>query len=220
MNGYASSLSLVLVALLGAAATDTIKEPDTGKTFEASIQGVTPGVTLACTGVGCRKKTALAVRVYATAHWIDAQGAAGALSEWRGKSGGDLAEDQRFYDALSSADIEKRLGLVFVRDLEAEQIRDAFKESLNIAYSKKLSPAADAFLALFTTDVKKGQSMELRSLPGGVIEVVQNNAVLGRLPADRQLAAAVWAIYFHEKVADKQLKALKPKLIARMNAVW
>jgi hypothetical protein len=174
---------LAFAAVLCAAAADTIREPETGKSFDAEIKGVTPGVTLTCTGVGCRKKTVFAAKVYAIALWVDAQGARTALSEWRAKSGEDLVADQRFYDA-------------------------------------KLSPAAEQFLALFTTDVQKGQSIELRSLPGGVIEVVQNSATLARLPADRELATAVWAIYFHEKLADDYLEALKPKLVARIDAVW
>jgi hypothetical protein len=220
MNRYTRTLGLAFAAVLCAAAADTIREPETGKSFDAEIKGVTPGVTLTCTGVGCRKKTVFAAKVYAIALWVDAQGARTALSEWRAKSGEDLAADQRFYDALSSADIEKRLALVFVRDLKAGKIQEGFKESLNIAYSRKLSPAAEQFLALFTTDVQKGQSIELRSLPGGVIEVVQNSATLARLPADRELATAVWAIYFHEKLADDYLEALKPKLVARIDAVW
>lgn len=220
MNRYAWALGLALAVVLCAGAADTITEPETGKVFDAEVKGATPGVTLTCTGVGCRKKTVFAAKVYAAAHWIDAEAARTALSEWRGKSGKDLAADQRFYDALSSSDIEKRLALVFVRDVDAGQIRGGFKDSLNIAYSKKLSPAAEQFLALFTTDVKTGQAIEIRSLPGGVIEVRQNDATLGRLPADRELATAVWAIYFHQKLADNYLEALKPKLIERMGSVW
>ena len=214
------TMSLALAVVLCAAADDKIAEPQTGESFDAQIKGVTPGVTLTCTGVGCRKKTVFAVKVYAIAQWIDPQGARKALSEWQGKSGKDLATDQRFYDALSSADIEKRLGLVFVRDLEAEKIRDAFRESLKFSYEKELSPTAEQFLALFTADVKKGQSIELRSLPGGVIEVQQNGATLGRLAADPKLATAVWAIYFHEKLADDYLQTVKHELVSRIEAIW
>lgn len=220
MSRFTWTSCLVLAAVLGAAAADAIKEPETGKTFDAQVKGVTPGVTLTCTGAGCRKKTILAVKVYAIAHWIDAQGAAAALSEWRGKPGKDLAADQRFFDALSSADVEKRLSLVFVHDVTAGELRDAFKESLDIPYSRKLSAAAEKFLALFKADVKVGQSIELRSLPGGVIEASQDGTALGRVPADKELAAAVWAIYFHQKLADSYLTALRPALVARIDAIW
>jgi hypothetical protein len=214
------TMGVALAALLCAAGAETIEEPDTGKTFDAEIKGATPGVTLACTGVACRKKTALAAKVYAIAQWIDPQGAREALSEWQGKSGKDLAADQRFYDALAKADIEKRLSLVFVRNVGADKIREGFEESLTIVCAGELTPSAGKFLALFTTDVKKGQSIELRSLPGGVIEVDQDGKTLGRLPADPELAKAVWAIYFHEKLADDYLKAVKPKLVARIDAIW
>ncbi len=211
---------MALAVVLCAAAADKIKESQTGESFDAQVQGATPGVTLTCTGAGCRKKTAFAVKVYAIAHWIDREGARKPLSEWQGKSGADLAKDQRFYDALSAADVEKRLGLVFVRDLEAEKIRDAFKESLSFSYPNGLSANAEKFLALFTAHVKKGQSIELRSLPGGVIEVQQNGAALGKLGADPELSKAVWAIYFHEKLADSYLDTVKHELVARIEAIW
>jgi hypothetical protein len=213
-------MGVAMAVMLAAAGADKVTEPQTGEAFDAQVKAVTPGVMLTCTGVGCRKKTAFGVKVYAIAQWIDPAGAHKALSEWQGKSGKDLAADQRFYDALSAADVEKRLGLVFVRDLEAKQIREAFGESLKFSYPQGLSPNADKFLALFASDVKKGQSIELRSLPGNVIEVAQNGATLGRLPADPDLSKAVWAIYFHEKLADDYLKALKPELISRIDAVW
>ncbi len=209
-----------LAAMLCAAAADRITEPQTGEAFDAEIKGVTPGVTLTCTGVACRKKTALGAKVYAIAQWIDPDGGRKALSEWQGQPGKDLVKDQRFYDALSSADIEKRLGLVFVRNLEAAQISDAFRESLKFSYPEALSPAAEQFLALFAVDVKKGQSIELRSLPGGVIEVQQNGVTLGRLAADPKLATAVWAIYFHEKLADDHLATVKRDLVSRIDAIW
>jgi hypothetical protein len=211
---------LALVAALCGAGDDKVRDPQTGQAFDAQVQGAVTGVTLTCTGAGCRKKTALAVKVYAIAHWIDAQGARTALSEWQGRTGKDLAADQRFVDALSSADVEKRLALVFVRDLEAAKIRDAFKESLAASYPKGLSPAAEKFLGLFTADLTKGQSMEMRSLPGGVIEVRLDGAVAGRSPADRELAAAVWAIYFHATLADKHLEDVKRELVSRIEAIW
>ncbi len=212
--------AMALGASLCAGATNTIKEPETGKVFDAQVAGATPGVTLSCTGVACREKTALGVDVYAIAHWVDAKGAQGALAKWKGKKGKDIAADQAFYDALCAADVEKRLSLVFVRDVDAGAIRDAFQESLTIAYGGALTPEAQQFLALFKADVKNGQIIEIHSLPGGVVEVMQNGSSLGALPANPQLAMAVWAIYFHEKLADSHLKSAKPRLVANVETIW
>jgi hypothetical protein len=220
MTRLACALGLALAAVLCAAVDVTVKERATGKVFDAQIKGLTPGVMLTCTGVACRKKMAFGVKVYAIAQWIDAEGARKALGEWQGTSGKDLAKNQRFYDALASADIEKRLKLVFVRNLDAKQIRGAFEESLKIVYPQKLSPAAGQFLALFTVEVKEGQSIELRSLPGGVIEVEHNGKTIGRMPADPELAKAIWGIYFHHKLADDHLEEVKPQLVARFDAIW
>ena len=214
------ALSALLVGSLAAPTDDTIKEPVTGETFEAHMQGAAPGVSLACTGAACRKKTALGVKVYAIAHWIDPVAASTSLSPWKGKTGAQLASDQSFFNALCGADAEKRLELVFVRSVDAADIRAAFKQSLNIAYGGTLSPSAEQFLALFSTDVKNGQSIVLSSLPGGVISAEHDGAALGTLPADRTLAAAVWAIYFHEKLADGHLKDVKPLLVSRFDTAW
>jgi hypothetical protein len=53
-----------------------------------------------------------------------------------------------------------------------------------------------------------------------VIEVQQEGASLGRLPADPALARAVWGIYFHEKLADDHLATVKRELVARVGAIW
>lgn len=220
MKLLAWTLSALLASSLAAATEDSIKEPVTGKTFSAHVEGAAPGSSLVCTGVACRKKTAFGVKVYAIAHWIDPTAASSTLAQWEGKAGAQLASDQSFFDALCAADAEKRLELVFVRSVDASDIRAAFKESLDIAYGGPLSPSAEQFLALFTTDVKNGQTIVLRSLPGGAISAEQNGAVLGTLPADRTLASAVWAIYFHEKLADGHLQDIKPLLVSRFDAAW
>jgi hypothetical protein len=220
MNTITRTLSLALAVGLCAAAADKIIEPQTGEAFDTQIQGATPGFTLTCTGVACRKKTIFAVKLYAIAHWMDPQGARQGLSEWQGKTGKDLATDQRFYDALSSADIEKRLVMVVVRALSAGKLRDSFRESLQLSYPKGFSAAAEQFLALPLADLKKGQMIEIRSLPGGVIEVQQNGATVGRLPPDPELSTAVWRIYFHEVLADDYLETVKRELVSRIEAVW
>ena len=85
---------------------------------------------LVCTGVACRKKTIFGIKVYALAHWIDAAGAAEKLESWKGRNARQLAKDQRFYDALTSADVEKRLRLVLMREVTAEQIAGGFSATL------------------------------------------------------------------------------------------
>jgi hypothetical protein len=207
------------VAALATAAGDKITEPETDKTFETVVKGASEGVQLTCTGVACRKKTAFAAKVYAIAHWIDAEGAAAALSQWRGQSGEALADDQAFYDALCGADVEKRLKLVFVRNVKAKQVREGFEESLVIAMPQ-LSREAQDFLALFQSNVKKGQSIEIRSLPGGIIEASQDGKKLGRLEPDLQLATDIWKMYFQKKLVDNHLEAVKPRLISRISSIW
>lgn len=119
-------LGALLIGSLSAATDDTIREPVTGKAFAARIQGAAPGVSLVCTGAACRTKTALGAKVYAIAHWIDPAAASSALAQWKGKTGAQLASDQAFFNALCSADAEKRLELVFVRSVDAADTQSTY----------------------------------------------------------------------------------------------
>jgi hypothetical protein len=220
MNRSVLTLTLVLgIATLAFAAPEKVKEAVTGKEFDKTVSGAEKGRTLTCVGTACREKTWVAVDVYAVALWVDAGKLKSDLSKWKGKSGKDVAGDQAFFDSLCKADVEKRLRLVFVRSVGAQKIRDAFKESLASSY-ETLPKAATDFLALFTQDLNTGDSIELRSLPGGVIEAYQNNKLLKTFGKDPSFAAAVWKIWFQKEVADEYLEIVKKNLVSDLSRIW
>jgi hypothetical protein len=218
MNKLLSVIAGLL--LLTGAHAGPIVEPETKTAFERTVAGETEGVELACTGVGCRKKTSFNAKVFAMAHWIDASVAGGPLADWAGRTGAELASDQRFFDTLASADVEKRIGLVLMRDLKAEQLRDGFESGLELARSGGLSEASGPFLAFFDRDLKKGSAIELRSLPGGTVVVVFDGVERGRIGPDPAFAADLWRVYFGERVADKHLETVKKQLISAIGEVW
>jgi len=219
MSKLANALVLALVGV-ALAGDGKVVEEETGKKFDAVVAGTGEDVKLVCTGTACREKTMFAVNVYAIAHWIDAKGGKEALKKWKGKTGKQVRDDQDFFDALCSADIEKRFRLVFVRDVEAEKVRDAFKESLVNVYGKNLPKVARDFIMLWRKELKDGHTIELRSLPGGTIEARLNDKKIGTFEKDKKFADAVWKIWFQKKVADDYLKAVKKGLVSRISALW
>ncbi len=215
--------SLLVLALLTAlaplAADDVVTEEESGVEFAAQIEGV-GGTKLTCTGVSCREKTWLAVNVYAVAQYADAAALARALAGWQGKPASDLIEEQAFFDAMSAADCEKRLNLHFVYDVDAETIRESFRESLVTAMGGEVSANGDAFIDWFQKEVEDGTELEIRSLPGGTLQGYQDGTLIGSIENDRGLATAVWKIWFQEELADDYLLTVKQQLIGRIAEIW
>jgi len=207
----------MLMSLPAFAGGGTVKEKETGRSFESELKG-SKG-TLVCIGTGCREKTWLAVDVYAAAHWVDAGALSKELGAWKGKSGAAVASDQKFFDALAKADSEKRLRMLFVRSVAVKKIRDAFEESLLKSY-KTLPAVAKAFVALFQKDLKDGTTIELRSLPGGLIEVYLDGKLTKKFAKDRAFATAIWNIWFQADLADDYLKKVKVGLVAELAKIW
>ena len=196
-----------------------IVEKETKRSFDAVVDGAEAGRTLICTGVGCRKMTAFGVKIYAAAHWIDTAGAASALSSWKGRSAAQLAGDQSFYDALSSADFEKRMRLVFVHKATGKQVSEGFEDSLKISY-RTLPPEAKKFLDMLEAKLSVGDAVEIRWLPGGTIEVYEKDKRIGVIEKNAKFADAVWKMWYGEKLADGHLKTLKKELLGNISAVW
>jgi len=217
MTGVVLALTATALAVQSNA---KIVEKETKTSFDAVVDGAESGVTLTCTGVGCRKMTAFNVKVYATANWIDAAGAAQALGAWKGRSAAQLTADQSFYDALSTADVEKRIRMVFVHKATGKQVSEGFADSLNIIYDKKLPPKAQKFLNVLSAKLKVGDAVEIRWLPGGTIELYEKDQRVGVIEKDPAFAADVWKIWFGEKLADAHLETLKKELVGNIAAVW
>ena len=219
-KGLMTGVVLTLTATaLAVQSNGKIVEKQTKRSFDAVVDGAEVGRTLTCTGVGCRKMTAFGVKIYAAAHWIDATGAVQALGSWTGRSPAQLAGDQSFYDAVASADFEKRIRLVFVHEATGKQISEGFEDSLKISY-RTLPPEAKEFLDMLNAKLKVGDAVEIRWLAGGTIEVYEKDKRIGVIEKNAKFAAAVWKMWFGEKLADGHLKTLKKELIGNISAVW
>ena len=191
------SLALGLLLATPAAAEDVV-EPRTGRTYPRQDLGM----SLASVGV----RTKLFVKVYAAGFYVEPEGAREVLSEFRGLSHEELVSSERFYAALVGDGFAKAMVMQFVYNAGAKKVQGAFREGIE-ENLPGTSPAADAFLALFTGEVgNKGDRLTIRTSPGGKIVVLSHGAELGTVE-DAALSEAVWKIWLGPEPILPKLKS-------------
>ena len=155
----------------------------TGPAFAAEISGVKlpdqvtlDGKTLKLNGTGIRAaKILFTFNVYA----------AGLYLENPGRDG----------DAIANSDQIKSIEMVFMRDVTAKQMADAFQEGFDkncVADCTRLKPDITRLQALMK-DMKKGETMAYHFLSDGVEVVIRGQKVgkVGDKPFSHQLVR-VW----------------------------
>jgi hypothetical protein len=192
--------SVASVAFAPPASAQDVKEPRSGVAFAAK-EG--PSSLL---GIGLRTKTMLKVKVYAIGLYVDDAALAGPLAVHKGKT-----SSPEFYRDLVWGDFPKYVVLKFVRDVSTSQIQEAFREALPSAPKARV----DAFASYFG-DTKTGQEYAIRWAPGGTLETTVVGVAKPPI-ADKDFAAAVFAIWLGEKAIQSDLKrdlvARAPQLI-------
>jgi hypothetical protein len=185
------SIAAVLLALGLAvpAVAQEVAEPRSGVKFATKVGG------MSLLGVGVRTRTMLKVKVYAAGLYVADSALKGALAAHKGQSG-----TPAFYQALVSGDLEKEMLLKFVRDVSADQVRDAFRDSLKSANGTKV----DLLLSYFSA-TKRGDEYVFHATPAGVLEI--KVAGLNKPPIkDKAFAAALFGIWLGEKPVQDELK--------------
>jgi len=176
---------LLVFSVTGPALAQDVAEPKTGTKFV-----VKDGDT-SLLGVGLRTKTIAKVKVYAIGLYVADSALAGPL---KGKAGSaDL------YRELVNGDFKKRVVLKFVRDVSADQIRDAFRDSLKGAGSK-----TEQWVAYFN-DVRSGQEIVIGWAPGSGLETKVAGADKP-VTNDKAFASAVFAIWLGDKPIQEDVK--------------
>lgn len=170
------------------AAAQEIVEPKSGVKFAPNVEG------MSLLGVGIRTKTFLKVKVYAVGFYVSDAALAGPLAAHKGKT-----TTAAFYKDLVSGDFEKLILMKFTRDVTAQQIQDAFRETLGTADPTRLNQ----FLAFFG-DTKEGQTYEIAWKNGALETKVVG---LGKTPiADAKFASAVFGIWLGDKPIQDDIK--------------
>jgi hypothetical protein len=170
---------------------ENVTEPRSGVSFPARVGD------MSLLGVGLRVRSIAFVKakVYAIALYVSDGALAGPLARHKGRT-----TTPEFYRDLVWGDFEKQVTLKFTRDVGQDRIQEAMREALAGADKARV----EAFVAYFP-EVKTGQECVLRWAPGGVLETTM--AGQPRPPiADKNFAAAVFAIWLGEKPLQEDLK--------------
>jgi hypothetical protein len=178
---------LLSLALATPVLAQEVAEPKSGVKF------TTKSGDTSLLGVGLRTRTMLKVKVYAVGFYVADSALAGPLASHKGKT-----EAPAFYKELVSGDFGKQIVMKFVRDVTTDQIRGAFRGSLQ--GTSKLEP----FLGYFG-DTKVGQEYVLTWKPGGVLATTVAGAEKPEIN-DKAFASAVFGIWLGEKPIQADIK--------------
>jgi hypothetical protein len=155
-------LALVIARAGSAAEISGVKLPD-----EVTVQGK----TLKLNGTGLRQATILKFNVYAGGLYLE-----------NGMHDGD---------AIANSDQVKAIQMVFMRDVSAKQMGDAFQEGFDkncVADCARLKPDVGKLQGVLK-DMKKGEAMDFHFLADGVEVMVRGQKVgsIGDKAFSRQL---------------------------------
>ena len=178
---------LLTLALATPALAQEVTEPKSGVKFAAKSGD------MSLLGVGLRTKTMLHVKVYAVGLYVADSALAGPLAAFKGKT-----DSAPFYKELVSGDFEKQIVMKFTREVSSDQIRGAFRETLQGA--SKL----DLFVGYFG-DTKEGQEYILTWKPGGILDVKVAGLNKPEIN-DKAFAAAVFGIWLGDKPIQEDIK--------------
>ena len=178
---------LLSLALATPALAQEVTEPKSGVKFAAKSGD------MSLLGVGLRTKTMLKVKVYAVGFYVADSALAGPLAAFKGKT-----DSAPFYKELVWGDFGKQIVMKFTRDVTTDQIRGAFRETLQ-GTSK-----VDQFVGYFG-DTKEGQEYVITWKPGGVLATKVAGADKPDID-DKNFAAAVFGIWLGDKPIQDDIK--------------
>jgi len=170
---------------------EDVKEPRSGVTFPAKIGNM----SLLGVGLRVRKVAFITAKVYAIGLYVSDAALAAPLAAHKGRT-----TSPELYRDLVWGDFEKQVTLKFTREVDRPRIQEAMRETLAGADKAR----TDQFVSYFP-EVHTGQECVLRWAPGGVLETTM--AGQPRPPiADKNFAAAVFAIWLGEKPIQEDIK--------------
>lgn len=177
-----------------------LQEPRSEILFAPTFRGAGAKDVHTLAGIGLRTKTIFSVKVYAVGFYVDAARACWALAPWKGRSLAALRKDETFYKALLKDGFGKTMRMVFTRDVDGEDIREAFEDEIGprveeARLKKGWKGGAEAlakFKKYFSVDeLKEGTELVISWQPGGRL----GTRLGGKdLPVIRNLALS-WSLF-------------------------
>ncbi|MCB9913701.1 MAG: chalcone isomerase family protein [Planctomycetes bacterium] len=218
---------LTLGALRAADETETVREPKSKVEFPVRLVGATlakglpadaqgaartlPDLRLC--GTGLRTKTWFDVKVYALGlYWDERQGPE-VFAAWRDRDAKRLANSADFYDALLEGRCALGLRLVMCRDVDgddmAEAFEDALKPRLEAALKAEVRGKAEdlaTFRKYFAVDeVKKDVELVFVRTKAGELVSRMNGELLGAIDSPA-LCRALFDVYLGSDPISKSSK--------------
>jgi len=201
----AAGAALITTASVQEEEVETVREPDTKVHFPVWRHGLgatdeLPGGVQHLTGVAVRDKTVFSVNVYAYGLYVDPWAAQEHLGDFSEMSAKKLGKSDEFYAALMSPEIEKTLRIVFVRNVAADDVVEAFEGSLapRIVKARDELELPDAtadletFKGFFDLDkLRKGNEIVFSWTAGGVLRT----AIDGELQPQLRSPGLCWALF-------------------------
>ena len=175
-------IPLSLTSVAGAAPERTCRDVS----FPEHLQ--VNGSDLALNGLGVRKATFLKINVYVAALYV--------------------AKPQRDAAALIDSETPQELVLHFVRNVDAADMRKAFREAFERGHAK-VPPAMQeriAKLNSWMTDLKTGQRLTFLRLPHTGVQVSINGVSRGTIEGD-DFARAFLSIWLGAEPPNSELKS-------------
>lgn len=174
-------------------------------------------------GLGIREKTFLNVNVYSYALYVERDFIQDELDEFKGEKLYVIEKSDKLFNRLLSQNATKELRLRFCRDVDAEDVSEAFEESLEprILGDKKFKEGTRAekledletFKAFFSLDeLKDGKELRFTWHPDGTLSTI----VDGERKPDIESRSLCWALFDVYLGEDPISKSSKKKLVHRL----
>jgi hypothetical protein len=192
----------------------TIKESSTGARFSGSVKAA--GQKHQLTGVGVRTKTVFEVNVYAVGLYVDRGQAKSQLASFKGKGAGALMKDGGLRSGLLKPTLGKTLRLVMARDVDGEDMQEAFDDSLRPRLKKAASQGhggGAAQLAKFKTFFSVDELTEGSELVFSCVDGKLSTKIAGKAEAALDAAALCWALFDIYVGADPIAEEAKANMI-------
>lgn len=191
-TAFYNTLLICLFAFSGIFSGETISDTATKETFPQEISFDKNGhhYLLRATGVATRKK--LIIKVYSIASYLQKDA---------------LKPGVTTLEAILSDDYAKQLTIKWVRSVNLDQIKDSYQEAFHKVFPdtayERVRGQINKFLGFFTSGANKGETLNFRWIPGGIVEVFNNNEEIGTI-TNKEFALGLWNIWFGEKsVVDR-----------------
>lgn len=225
----AAALCASSAALVQDGAVEIVRESATKVEFPVVRSALgpradVPGGPQHLTGTAVRDKTIFGVDVYAYGLYVDPWVAQERLAAFDDHSAKALGKDAAFYDALMAPELPKTLRLVFVRNVDADDVVEAFEGSLEPRIAKAVKerelPDAtadlEAFKAFFDlAKLRKGNELVFSWVGGDTLRT----AVNGELKPELVSPGLCWALFDVYLGADPIEESGKKKLAARVPGI-